>query len=92
MKAIPRHAHAVLIINAAVNRLKTDSVPVTCTCTQYNHQGRLRFNNDTTRIVAEKLKQSSRIVEDVRDTGTAQGICRKDLISEKDVNNIKKRF
>ena len=68
------------------------------THTHYNHQkqlGHLRINNDTTRIVAEKLKQgipSSRIVEDIRDTGTAQGICRKDLISEEDVNNIKKRF
>ena len=68
------------------------------TRTHYNYQkqlGHLWINNDTTRIVAENLKQgipSSRIVEVVRDTGTAEGIGRKDLISEKDVNNIKKQF
>ena len=78
--------------------LKTDSVSVTNTHTHYNHQkqlGHLRINNDATRIVAEKFKQgipSIRIVEDVRNTGTAEGICRKDLISEKDVNYIKKQF
>ena len=82
----------------AVICLKTGSVIVAYAETHYNHQkqlGHLHLSNTTRTIVAEKLKQgitSSRIIEDVRGSGIVEGIFREHLISEKDVNNIRKQF
>ena len=82
----------------AVKCLKTGSVIVTYAETHYNHQkqlGHLHLSKTTRTIVAEKFKQgitSSRIIEDVRGSGIVEGIFREHLISEKDVNNIRKQF
>ena len=76
----------------AVRCLKTDSVSLTYTSTHYNHQqqlGHLHLSNNTRTIVAEKLKQgitSGHIIEDIRESGIAEGICREHLISEKDIS------
>ena len=82
----------------AVRCLKTDSVSITYIPTHYNHDqklGHLRLSNSTKNSVAEKLKEGvgvSHIIDSFRNSEMADGIFRDHLITEKDINNIRKRF
>ena len=54
-----------------------------------------RFSSNIKGVVAEKLKQgisSNRIIQDIRESNITGGIGRDHLISEKDLNNIRKLF
>ena len=66
--------------------------------THYNHDqklGHLRLSNSTKNSVAEKLKEGvgvSHIIDSFRNSEMADGIFCDHLITEKDINNIRKRF
>ena len=85
---------------AAISELEKGyySVSITYIPTHYNHDqklGHLRLSNSTKNSVAEKLKEGidvSHIIDSFRNSEMADGIFCDHLITEKDINNIRKRF
>ena len=81
-----------------VRCVNSDFVNLTYSSTHYNHKkqlGHLRISSNIKGVVAEKLKQgisSNRIIQDIRESNITGGIGRDHLISEKDLNNIRKLF